>query len=319
MLVSVIVPVYKVEQYLSNCIESILQQSFEDYELILVDDGSPDNCGKICDDFAQKDSRIIVIHQENKGLSAARNKAIEYARGEYLTFVDSDDFIFPHYLEILVNLCLKNDADMAVCGMIRCSVNDSLRNLAEDISKMNVEIFIDNKMEVFFTTKKINTTAWGKLYRRFIFDSIRYPIGKYHEDIFVTYKTIHLSNKIVSCDYQGYIYRINEMSIVNEPFSMKKLHPIEACVERALFIEQNYPKQKKHALCEIVYYCNQIVLSMAKTGVFNKDILKKLQHLYRKYLWYYISDKTDLMGKFFAMISFVDVRIAYGIIKLLKK
>ena len=130
MLVSIIIPVYKVEKYLPNCIESILRQTFKDFELILVDDGSPDNCGEICEEYAQKDSRIKVVHQPNGGLSAARNSGIDIAKGDYLTFIDSDDFVFPHYLEILVKLCQENDADMSVCSSVRCSSNDSLTDLA---------------------------------------------------------------------------------------------------------------------------------------------------------------------------------------------
>ncbi len=316
MLVSIIVPVYKVEKYLSNCIESILLQTFKDFELILVDDGSPDNCGKICDDYARKDSRIKVIHQENGGLSVARNSAIDIAMGDYLTFIDSDDFVLPHYLEKMVNASLVNGADISVCGIVRCSSSDSLADIAEDSTKNDVEVFVDDKMDVFFTTKKINTTAWGKLYRSFIFKTVKYPVGKYHEDVLTIYKTIHLANKVVVCNYQGYVYRKNEESIVNESYSPKKWHAIEACVERAGFIERNYPKQKKYAYRSIVYYCNQILISMAKSRVNDKDSFARLQKLYRKYLWYYIFHKSAFLGKCFALISFVNVKITYSLTRL---
>ena len=318
MLVSIIVPVFKVEKYLSNCIESILQQTFRDFELILVDDGSPDNCGKICDDYARRDSRIKVIHQENGGLSVARNSAIDIAKGDYLTFIDSDDFVLPHYLEKMVHASQVNDADISVCGIVRCSSADSLSDIAEDLSRTDAEVFVDDKMEVFFTTKKINTTAWGKLYRNFIFKTVKYPIGKYHEDVLTTYKTIHLANKVVVCDYQGYVYRKNEESIVNESYSPKKWHAIEACIERAVFFEQKYPKQKKYAYRAIVYYCNQILISMAKSGVNDKEALARLQKLYRKYLWYYVFHKSALLGKGFALVSFVNVKITYSLTRLFK-
>lgn len=317
MLVSVVIPVYKVERYLPNCIESILRQTFKDFELILVDDGSPDNCGEICEEYAQKDSRIKVVHQPNGGLSAARNTGIDIAKGDYLTFVDSDDFVFPHYLEILVKMCRENDADMAVCSMVRCSSGDSMDDVVEDVSKKDCEIFIDDKFEVFFDTKKISTTACGKLYKSFIFNSIRYPVGKYHEDIFTTYKTVHLANKIAFCVYLGYVYRINEESIVNESYSPKKWHAIEACLERADFIEQNYPKQKKYACRAVVYYCNQILISMAKSHVKDQDALARLQKLYREYLWYYVFHKSALLGKGFALIAFVNVKITYSLTRLL--
>lgn len=113
--VSIIVPVYKVEPYLNKCVDSILAQTFTDFECILVDDGSPDSCGKICDEYVQKDSRVKVIHQENQGLSAARNSGLDMASGAWIVFVDSDDWIEPDAVEVLYRAALQNDADMAVC------------------------------------------------------------------------------------------------------------------------------------------------------------------------------------------------------------
>ena len=171
-------------------------------------------------------------------------------------------------------------------------------------------------MDFLFSTKQTYTTAWGKLYRRFIFDTLRYPVGKYHEDLFTTYKTIHLANKVVICDYPGYVYRMNEKSIVNESYSPKKWHTIEACLERGQFIEQNYPAQKKYAYRAVVYYCNQILISMAKSHVKDKEALDRLQKLYRKYLWYYVFHKSALLGKGFALVSFVNVKITYSLTRL---
>ena len=315
MLVSVIVPVYNVERYLKNCIESILMQSFKDFELILVDDGSPDHCGEICDEYVQMDSRVRVIHQLNQGLSAARNNAIDVAKGDYLTFVDSDDFILPHYLEVLVKLSQENNADISVCNMVRCLSTDSLSDIKEHLSNEKSEIFQDNKMEVFFCTQKITTTACGKLYRRYLYESVKYPVGWYNEDIFTTYKTIHYANKVVYLDYYGYVYRINENSIVNESYSPRKWHAIEACLERKKFIELNYPKQKKYACRAIVHYCNHILISMARSEVYDKNALNHLQQLYREYLWYYLFCKSSVLGKFFAAISYVNVKITYYLMK----
>ena len=317
MLVSVVVPVYKVEKYLANCIESVLKQTFSDFELILVDDGSPDECGKICEDFAKKDSRIKVIHQRNEGLSAARNRGIEIAEGEYLTFIDSDDFVLPYYLENLVNLIKKNDADMCVCDFIRCSSKEFLKDVLVKIPGDKAEIFKENRMEAFFISKKISTTAWGKLYKRFLFSSIRYPVGKYNEDVFVTYKTVYLSSKIVYCNYQGYVYRKNEDSIINESFSLKKMDSVEGCCERAAFIEKEYPKLKAYAHRAIIYSCNQVLFSMGKSNVYNSEILDRLQKLYRMYLGCYLLKKSTLGGKLFALVSFVNVRLSYKLIKIL--
>lgn len=317
MLVSIVVPIYKVEKYLSNCIESILKQTFRDFELILVDDGSPDKCGVICDEFAKKDSRIKVLHQQNEGLSAARNRGIEVAEGEYITFIDSDDFVFPYYLEKLVDLIKTNDADMSVCDFIRCSSNDFLKDVPIKLPEEDVEIFTENRMEAFFISKKISTTAWGKLYKRFIFTSIKYPVGKYNEDVFVTYKTVHLSSKVVCCRYQGYVYRKNADSIINESFSLKKVDSIDGCCERAAFVEKEYPKLKTFAYRAIIYSCNQVLFSMGKSNVYDSELLNRLQRLYRMYLVSYLLKKSTLFGKLFALISFVDVRFSYKLVKIL--
>lgn len=319
MLISVIVPVYNVECYLKSCIESILMQTFNDFELILVDDGSPDHCGEICDEYVQKDSRVRVIHQLNQGLSAARNNAIDVAKGDYLTFVDSDDFILPHCLEVLLNLCRENNADISACNMVRCLSTDSLSDVKEQLTNKKNEVFQDDKMEVFFCTQKITTTACGKLYKRCLFESVRYPVGRCNEDIFTVYKIVHYANKVAYLDYYGYVYRINENSIVNESYSPRKWDAIDACLERKKFIELNYPKQKKYACRAIVHYCNHILISMAASSVYDKKVLDQLQRLYREYVWYYVFCKSSVLGKFFAAISCANVKITYFFIKKIKR
>lgn len=316
MLVSIIVPVYNVEKYLRNCVESILQQTFENFELLLIDDGSPDKCGKICDEFALTDSRVKVFHQENKGLSAARNVGIEMSRGDFLTFIDSDDFIFPHYLEKLISACTDNDADMAVCDFVRCSSNDTLNDMVEVYLDKHTEIFSNQRMSVFFTTNKISTTAWGKLYKRTLFEDVRYPLGKYNEDIFVTYMIVHFSRNVVFSDYQGYVYRKNELSIMNEPFSLKKIDPIEGCLERAGFIEREYPELKKYAYRSIIRFCNQALLSMGKSKAYNQDVFCFLQKLYRRYWRYYVFNKSVFWGKIYTLLSLINVKINYKLTKI---
>ncbi len=315
MLISVIVPVFNVEQYLANCIKSILNQSFKDFELILVDDGSPDNSGEICEKYAQMDSRIKVVHHANGGLSFARNTGINAAKGDYLAFIDSDDFVFPHYLEILANACLENDADMSVCSMIRCSTKDSLVDFTEKFPEDKYEIFEDDKMKVFFTTKKINTMAWGKLYKRFIFESIKFPINKYNEDVYTTYKTIHLANKVVCCDYPGYVYRMNEKSIINEAFSLKKMDPVEGCLERAEFIEQHYPHLKKYAYRSVVRFSNQALLSMGKSLECNHEVLCRLQLMYQKYWKYYVFNRSAPIGKIYTLLALANIKFCFLLTK----
>ena len=181
-LLSIIVPVYKVESYLPKCIDSILAQTFTDFELILVDDGSPDNCPALCDAAAAKDARIRVIHQKNGGLSAARNAGLDVARGEWIGFVDSDDYIAPEMYEALYKAVQSTGADLALCDYAEVDETGALCppmhiSLAE-------QVFAGRELLKNATDTMIQP-AWNKLYRRAIFAQLRYPEGKLNEDLFL--------------------------------------------------------------------------------------------------------------------------------------
>ena len=180
-VVSVIVPVYKVEPYLRRCVDSILNQSFQDFELILVDDGSPDSCGAICDEYAARDSRIHVIHQENKGLSGARNTGIDHANGEYLAFVDSDDKWSPYFLESLYKALKEHDADISQCRW-EYMHGDEIKEAYNPNAKC--ECFTGREMlsNLYIQTGAYYVVAWNKLYKKELFEEIRYQEGRIHED-----------------------------------------------------------------------------------------------------------------------------------------
>ena len=182
-LISIIIPVYKVEKYLEKCIESVLKQTYTNLQIILVDDGSPDNCGKICDEYDKKDSRIEVIHKANGGLSDARNVGISKAKGRYIGFVDSDDYIKEDMYEILLNLIKKYDADVSICNLYDViDGNECIRNKENGIREYSR---LDILKEVLLD-KNIQSYAWNKLYEKELFDEIKYPIGKKYEDIGTT-------------------------------------------------------------------------------------------------------------------------------------
>ncbi|MBR2317955.1 MAG: glycosyltransferase family 2 protein, partial [Spirochaetales bacterium] len=186
--ISVIVPVYNVESYLKRCVDSILGQTYSDFELILVDDGSPDNCPQICNEYAEKDSRIRVIHQLNGGLSAARNAGIDWvfqnSDSEWFSFIDSDDYVHPRYLEVLLNAAESTGCDVSIGSYIEFS-GDSVK------SENEIAVPKKYKPEDFYVQYSVETTiACGKLYRRRYFETIRYPVGKIHEDEFTTYKIL---------------------------------------------------------------------------------------------------------------------------------
>lgn len=210
--ISIIVPVYKVENYLNRCVDSILKQTVSDFELILIDDGSPDNCGIICEEYAQKDPRVVVIHQENGGLSAARNAGIDWAftnsESEWLTFIDSDDWVHPQYLERLLNAALIHNVSVSVCGYV--STEGSEPEIAPD--EMNAAEW---EVERFFVDHNVNAVvAWGKLYKKECFRNLRYPVGKVHEDEFLTHQILFRFPTLVAIPAPLYCYYVNPNGII---------------------------------------------------------------------------------------------------------
>lgn len=219
-LVSVIVPVYNVEKYLRRCVDSILAQTYRNFELILVDDGSSDNCPAICDEYARKDSRIVVIHKANGGLSSARNAGIEYSTGEWLMFVDSDDYIASQMAERLLQTAVEHDAQIAFC---------TLRAFYEDKDGYHEYVLWGSPHEDALSGEEIlrisakercgllsghHVVAWNKIYRRDVFDAIRYPDKQLHEDEAIAHRIIGSCKMIVGIDEPLYYYRQRPDSIM---------------------------------------------------------------------------------------------------------
>lgn len=238
-IISIIVPIYKVEKYLETCINSILSQTFTNFELILVDDGSPDRCGFICDEYKKKDKRIKVIHKKNGGLSDARNAGLDIATGKYIGFVDSDDIIHPKMYEILFNCMSKSDSDIVQCNFKKIKnldeIVDSLGNYNGTFKEY------DNKAAIIdmIDNNKINVNSWNKLYKRELFETLRFPKGKIHEDEFLTYKLLYNSRKIAYINEELYYYYQNDNGIMNGSNILKRLDRIEALEERSKFFLEN--------------------------------------------------------------------------------
>lgn len=233
--ISVIVPVYGVERDLPACIESILRQTFTDFELILVDDGSKDGCGAICDAAAERDARVRVIHQENHGLSAARNAGIETARGAWLTFIDGDDFVADDYLEALHDAAVRENADCAMCG-IQLTDEDGMP--IEGTIPMNVPEGTITGQDVL---KKLSEkgvvpylVAVDKLYRREIWETLRYPLGRRNEDAFMFAKVFNAAGTVARVPRAMYFYRQRMGSIMRSEVTLRNLDEMwafEACFE----------------------------------------------------------------------------------------
>lgn len=237
--ISVIVPIYKVENYLERCVNSIRNQTYKNLEILLVDDGSPDRCGEMCDSYAKEDARITVIHKENGGLSDARNVGIEASTGEYLAFVDSDDWLDPDMLELLYKMVKKHGADIAECSwrnIYKDCIIEETTCTAEQIEGDNIAA-----LEGMLDWKYFKPVAWNKLYHRSVISDIRYPKGKLHEDEFTTYKYFYAARKLVYIDVSRYNYdRSRTDSITGDKFREANLDACEALRERIDFFREHH-------------------------------------------------------------------------------
>lgn len=234
--ISVIVPVYKVEDYLHRCVDSILNQSFSDFELILVDDGSPDNCGAICDEYARQDNRVRVIHQPNRGVSVARNAGMDWASNHsdsnWLAFIDSDDWVHLDYLKLLLTAAEENGVPMAVCGSLW--VNQYMEDEAIDHSVCTV---MDAETAMVQHYGKM-TAVWAKLYQKNIMDGIAFPEGKRSEDAFVTHIPLFRAGTVAILEEKLYYYYNNPISFTRAKWSQQKLDLLEAHELRLEFFQE---------------------------------------------------------------------------------
>lgn len=236
-LISIIVPIYNVEQYLNQCLQSVCSQSYDNLEIILVDDGSSDRSPELCDEWAEKDSRIHVIHKQNGGLSDARNTGISCAKGEYIAFVDSDDWIEKDMYQKLWSELQQNNAQIAACKIVKV------------FEATSEEQKIYSKQKVFTSKEALQTllkgqdfcaVAWNKLYRRDVIGDIRFPVGRLHEDEFFTYRVIANASRLVLVPEAKYYYRQRAGSIMDK-WTIKHLDALDAFNERIHFLQVHYP------------------------------------------------------------------------------
>lgn len=234
-LISVIVPVYKVEKYLDKCISSIVNQTYKNLEIILVDDGSPDKCPLMCDEWAKRDSRIKVVHKENGGAGQARNVGLKIANGELIAFVDSDDYISKYMYEYLVGI-LQQDIDIAECELYSAESDDvSL----DDLSATD-KLTLCSKTEAMrgnIKDKIFRQLIWNKLYKKEALEGVFFPEGKMIDDEFWTYRVIGNANKLVHSDKKMYVYRQHTESVMHSMTPEKRLQAIEAKYNRHVYLK----------------------------------------------------------------------------------
>ena len=239
--ISVIVPVYNVEQYLERCVDSIINQTYTNLEIILVNDGSTDNSGKLCDELAKKDERIRVIHKENGGLSDARNRGIDEAESDLVGFIDSDDYIDSDMYEVLLKNLNNTDADLSMCALYDVYNNTPEAQVA---NKETWELSSEQAIKMVMEAKILSVTAVNKLYRKSLFSDLKFEVGKIAEDAFIMIKLLDKCEKIVATNEKKYYYVHRENSITTQKFSTKFLNVIEAYEQNSNIILEKYPKLK---------------------------------------------------------------------------
>ena len=266
-LISVIVPVYNVEKYIGRCVKSILDQSYQKLEIILVDDGSTDQSGSLCDEWERKDERIQVIHKENGGLSDARNAGIRNAKGEYLCFIDSDDYVEPQMIQVLYENLVASNADMSVCEFEKQQEGNEA-DFPCDGNHSTKEYEGEELLALLYSKEFLNRStivvAWNKLYKRELFDGVWYPVGRLHEDEYVIHRLLYKAGKLVYTPQKFYHYMQREQSIMSS-FSEKKIWDMLAAYEERISFflqigkreyakleckEWLYKAKKSYKLCE---------------------------------------------------------------------
>lgn len=254
-MITIIIPIYNVEQYLPRCIESVLSQTYQDFEMILVDDGSPDGSGAICDKFALYSPRIRVIHKMNGGLSDARNKGLFEARGEYIAFIDSDDWVAPSFLGDMMEVLRDTQADICECNVLSTFGEEGER-LKSGITDIPIRVFdTEDALRELISDRILHQHVWNKLYRREVLRDILFEKGRTNEDEFWTYQVFGRAKRVAKLDKVLYYYYQRTGSIMGENYSLKRLDALDGKAARQAYIEEYFPALAGHACLNLYGSC----------------------------------------------------------------
>ena len=282
-LISVIVPIYKVDEYLDDCVKSIVEQSYTQLEIILVDDGSPDHCPQMCDAWAKRDSRIKVIHKTNGGLSDARNAGLDICTGDYIAFVDSDDWIKPEMYQKMMDTIISEEADICGCNIISCYSN------RQTVWGAKTYVVGDSErmLGLLYDDAKFPVCAWNKLYRKELWEDFRFPVGKICEDAFTTYLLVDKAKRIVQITDSLYCYRIRSESIMTSTFSRKSMDEEEAWRKNYEFVKKHYPKIYRRAFTFYLQSVRILIfrMSLEQRKQYDKEF-RFLKNIMRKNLFF---------------------------------
>ncbi|WP_039657101.1 glycosyltransferase family 2 protein [Clostridium tyrobutyricum] len=314
-ILSIIVPVYDVEKYINKCIDSILKQTFTNFELILVDDGSTDKSGQLCDKFKDEDNRVKVIHKENSGQSESRNIGLDIAKGDYILFVDSDDVLPQDIIIKLYNSISKYNADISCCGY--CDDFNVSKNQHYIYPKSFMMSNFDATKRMFLCDG-IDSNVWAKMYKKFLFNDLRYPVGKIYEDVLVTYKVLLRANKIVHIGECGYIHTSRPDSTTGSKFSKRDCVYVEHTKIVYEDIKRNYPQLKKSCYLFYLNSVQNIIIRMASNNIDKRNYYyKKLKKIIDKNYYIYMNS-TIFSFKNKIYITFIRFNI-YSLIKNIYK
>ena len=248
-MISVIVPIYNVEEYLRRCVDSLLQQTYADLEVILVDDGSPDGCGAICDAYASQEPRVRAVHKPNGGLSDARNAGLLVAAGDEIAFVDSDDWVAPDFLAAMHDALTRTGADIVECSVVK-TAGDAAGGAAVYSAEPALRELIHDGV--------FHQTVWNKLYRRSVLEGILFPVGRTNEDEFWTYQVFARAARIARIELPLYYYFQRPGSIMGASFSLRRLDALDAKTERQAYIEAHFPALARDARMNLFGTCTYL-------------------------------------------------------------
>ncbi|MBE6568743.1 MAG: glycosyltransferase [Ruminococcaceae bacterium] len=295
--ISVIVPVYKVEPYLCRCVESILSQSYTNLEIILVNDGSPDNCPAICDYYVEKENRVVVVHKPNGGLSSARNAGLDIATGDWISFIDSDDWIEPNMYETLISNAVANAAQISIGGVADELLTDN-GTIITKTSNVNSNVTeVRDKMSAISHFLSNPWSAWDKIYRREVFENIRFPVGEINEDEAIALQLLDKCERVVYTNEVFYHYIKRPESITTSSFSPKKFAWYRHCRENLAWIRKHYPELTELAAARyrtsLLWTLTEVALSDNKYPHETKELITELKQIRRNFPKIEFAFQTD--------------------------
>lgn len=317
-LISIIVPVYNVEKYLGACVDSILNQTYKNIEIILVDDGSTDRSGEMCDEYAQNVSEIKVVHQSNQGLSAARNAGLDIMTGDYVSFVDSDDLIHKDCISTLYNLLINSCADISTVSFYSFIDRE---NLPDRVLLLPIKVFEngdDAVISMLYQRKIIDNSAWGKLFKSGLFENFRFPVGLLYEDLATIPFVCLNAKKVIATTMSMYFYRTRFASILDS-FSLKRCDVLDVVDELEKYM-QEYKPSILNATQSRKFSANMNILYlMLGNGIKNEEVIarcwKNIKQLRIKMI---LNPHVRIKNKMGALLSFVGLDLLLWLFAKLK-